>query len=352
MTWRELSAERLFDLKDPLIIDVRSPCEHAAEYIPNSVNIALLEDDERAFIGTTYAVEGEMVARRKALKIISPKIPDIVDRILELKKQGQPIVIHCWRGGLRSETVSSFLTVIGIDCWRLTGGFKAWRKTVIEDFASDKFPFVPVVLQGRTGAGKSDLLCALERLGLQVLNLEKLANHRGSVFGAIGLKSQPTQKNFESELWLQLKEFNDGPVFLEAEGKKIGKISLPDFLINRIQTGRRILICGSTPNRVKRIVDEYAGLFTSEVQASAVTSMENLRIRLGIQRSNEIIEMGLGGNLAGAVEALLTDYYDPMYDRLIQSHAPFELTVDSDNLDSAAKVLLDWTKTLQSIPCS
>ncbi len=165
MTWREQSADRLFELKDPLIIDVRSPCEFKAEYIPNAVNVALLQDDERAVVGTTYAVEGEMVARRQALKIISPKIPDLVDRILELKKPGQHIVIHCWRGGLRSETVASFLTVVGIDCWRLTGGFKAWRKTVINDFAEDKYRFTPIILHGRTGTGKSDLLCALEKTG-------------------------------------------------------------------------------------------------------------------------------------------------------------------------------------------
>ncbi|CAN5431521.1 tRNA 2-selenouridine(34) synthase MnmH [soil metagenome] len=340
MTWRELSADRLFELKDPLIIDVRSPCEFKAEYIPRALNVALLQDDERAIVGTAYAVEGEMVARRLALKIISPKIPDLVDRIIEQKKPGQHIVIHCWRGGLRSETVASFLTVVGIDCWRLTGGFKAWRKTVIDDFARDEYPFTSIVLHGRTGAGKSDLLCALDKSGAQVLNLEQLANHRGSVFGALGLDSQPTQKNFESELWLKLREFGEGPVFMEAESKKIGKIALPEFLFKRISTGRRVHVTGSVPYRVKRIVEEYAGKFNDELKSEAVSAIQNLKVRLGAKRTDEIRELGLNGNLSQAIEALLTDYYDPMYDGHIQRNAPYEFTVSGDQVAEAASALL------------
>src|SRR5688572_14839610 len=115
MTWRDLSPEQLNNLKDPLIIDVRSPVEHEAEHIPGCVNDPLLSDDERAIIGTIYKNEGEVTARRRALIFISPKIPQIVDDILIRRKSGQPVVVHCWRGGLRSEAVASFLSVVGID---------------------------------------------------------------------------------------------------------------------------------------------------------------------------------------------------------------------------------------------
>lgn len=342
MTWRELAPERLFDLKDALVIDVRSPCEHKAEYIPHSVNIPLLEDDERVFIGTTYAVEGEMVARRKALKIISPKIPDIVDKILELKNQGQHIVVHCWRGGLRSETVASFLTVVGIDCWRLTGGFKGWRKVVMNDFARAQYSFTPVILHGRTGVGKSEILRALENLGADVLNLEELANHRGSVFGALGLSLQPTQKNFESELWLKLRQFTSRPVFIEAESRKIGRIALPDFLIDRIATGRRVEVTGSMARRVERITAEYANVFTDELKAEAVSAMQNLRVRLGNKRTDEIAAFGLSGQLDQAIEALLSDYYDPLYDGHLAKNAPYEITVSGDDVELAARQLMQW----------
>lgn len=350
MTWRELSADRLFELRDPLIIDVRSPCEFKAEYIPGAINVALLQDDERAMVGTTYAVEGEMVARRQALKIISPKIPDLVDKIIEHKKPGQHIVIHCWRGGLRSETVASFLTVVGIDCWRLTGGFKAWRKVVIDDFARDQYPVNAFVLHGRTGAGKSDLLVELEKLGAQVLNLEQLANHRGSVFGALGLDAQPTQKNFESELWLKLRDFKEGPVFMEAESKKIGKIALPEFLYKRISEGRKIHVTGSILCRVERIVNEYAGKFTDEVKSNAVAAMQNLKVRLGSKRTDEICQLGLSGELGQVTEILLTEYYDPMYDGHIDRNAPYEITVSGDDVPHAASEILRFANQTAALP--
>jgi tRNA 2-selenouridine synthase len=347
MTWRELSAERLFELKEPLVVDVRSPCEHAAEYIPGSVNIALLQDDERAVVGTIYATEGELVARREALRIVAPKIPSIVDEILSLKKPGQQLVVHCWRGGLRSETVASFLTVVGIDCWRLTGGYKAWRKCVMQDFAADKFQFVPVVLHGLTGVGKSDILRAFEKIGGQVLDLEELANHRGSVFGALGLDAQPTQKNFEAHLWLKLRSFDDRLVFLEGEGRKIGKVSLPDFLLAKIQSGRRILVTGIIEKRVERIVADYAPKLTEAVRSGALESMQLLQERLGARRTAEITEMGLSGSLSAAVEALLVEYYDPLYNRDLKRLEPYELTVSGDNVEQSAQGLLSWSESLK-----
>src|ERR1700733_13478917 len=196
MTWREINVERLLSLKDALVIDVRSPCEHAAERIPDSTNVPLLSDQERKTVGTVYAEQGEVAARILALRLISPKIPEIVDQILALRVSGSSIVVHCWRGGLRSEAVASFLTVVGVDCWRLTGGYKAWRKHVINDFARDEYQFMPVILHGRTGTGKTAILKQLQDCRLHVLDLEALCHHRGSAFGALGLAEQPTQKNF------------------------------------------------------------------------------------------------------------------------------------------------------------
>ena len=162
MTWREISPEQLCDLKNALVIDVRSPCEYLLESIPQAVNVPLLSDDERAQVGTVYKQEGEVPARRLALRIISPKIPQIVDAILALRTQGVSLVIHCWRGGLRSEAVVSFLTIVGIDCWRLTGGYKAWRRMVVHDLEGAGFEFDPVVLHGQTGVGKTEIARRLE----------------------------------------------------------------------------------------------------------------------------------------------------------------------------------------------
>ncbi len=172
MTWREMSVEELIALKKVALIDVRSPCEYSVENIPGAVNVPLFTDHEREMIGTIYATEGELVARRRALRILGPKISDLVEEIVQHRQSGAPLVIHCWRGGLRSESVASCLSIIGVDSWRLTGGYKAWRRHVVADFEAEVFQFEALVLDGLTGSGKTELLQALEDAGEPVLDLK------------------------------------------------------------------------------------------------------------------------------------------------------------------------------------
>jgi tRNA 2-selenouridine synthase len=340
MTWRELSPEQLNSLKNTLIIDVRSPCEHEAEFIPESINVPLLSNEERAIVGTIYKQEGEVTARRHAMRIIGPKIPKILDEILEMHSHGKSIVVHCWRGGLRSEAVASFLSVVGIDCWRLTGGFKAWRKQVLSDFERDEYPFTTITLHGLTGSGKTELLEALESSGEQVLDLEELANHRGSVFGGMGLQDQPTQKNFDAALWQRLRTLKPGPVFVEGESRKIGKLAVPDFLVHRIHSGTKVLVNASLEGRTKRIVEEYGRtLGCKETENSATAILHSLKERVGSKRVEEIEELAGSGRLDEAVKILLLEYYDPMYQRGIEKLRPYGLEVDSDDLAEAVERL-------------
>ncbi|MBZ0188504.1 MAG: hypothetical protein K8F91_19810, partial [Candidatus Obscuribacterales bacterium] len=171
MTWRELNVEKFNSIDRKVVIDVRSPCEHLKESIPEAVNLPLLSDQERIVIGTVYKQEGALIARRQAVGIIAPKIPAIVDEIMALKLPQHSLVVHCWRGGLRSEAVVSFLSVVGIDCFRLKGGYKAWRKQVVQDFADDDFDFEAIVLDGLTGVGKTEVLVELSKSGKTVLDL-------------------------------------------------------------------------------------------------------------------------------------------------------------------------------------
>jgi tRNA 2-selenouridine synthase len=339
----------MYSLRDPLIIDVRSPCEHSAEYIPGSINVPLLTDEERAIVGTAYAKEGEVFARRLALNAISPKIPAMVDEILRLRRTGQTIVVHCWRGGLRSEAVASFLAIVGVDCWRLIGGYKQWRQYVLHQFAADKYQFQPIVIHGRTGVGKSEILTALADSSEQVLDLEQLANHRGSAFGGIGLGAQPTQKNFEAHLWTELRRFDHGFVFLEAESRKVGKLGLPDFLMKRINNGRGLLVTGSLTARVDRIHRQYLGVegeYSSPLLLDALKQLTNLRERIGAKRLAELEELVLSKQMRPAIEILLTHYYDPLYDKQIRQCEPFELTVDGDDIAAASSTILNWSRTL------
>jgi len=348
MPWREISANQLNELKTPLIIDVRSPCEHVVENIPGSINVPLLSDIERAEVGTIYARQGEVAARNQALRIISPKIPAIVDQILRLRRRDQALVIHCWRGGLRSEAVASFLSIVGIDCFRLVGGYKAWRRSVLSDFQEDAYSFIPLVLHGLTGVGKTEILQNLRSLGHEILDLEQLANHRGSAFGGLGLGNQPTQKNFEAGLWSQMRTSRGQPVFLEAESRKIGRLSLPDCIYGRIQQGRKILVAGTISARARRIVEEYTGLLPREAWTQAIERLSSLKERLGSRRVQELKEMLISSQLFEAVQVLLLEYYDPLYSRQIERARPFELEVCGDDAKAAADAISAWLNELRT----
>lgn len=344
MTWRELSPKQLSDLRDPLIIDVRSPSEHEDERILGSMNIPLLSDVERAEVGTVFVQQGELLAKRLALKYICPKIPEIVDTIFAERKHGQAVVVHCWRGGLRSEAVASFLSVIGFDCFRLTGGYKAWRKVVIEFLEASHWPFTAVVLQGLTGTGKTDILKELDKLGLNVLDLEELANHRGSAFGGIGQGKQPTQKNFEAAIFDKLKEVEAGIVFMEAEGRKVGKLNMPKRLLEIIQISPKVLITGSIEARTARLVEAYADRTDESFRLEALESLSRLKERLGGQTTAELAAKFAEGRLADIVECLINQYYDPLYARHIGAAEQYSLTISGDKPAQAALEIAEFAK--------
>lgn len=352
MTWREISAEDVASLSRVCLIDVRSPCEYLAENIPGSHNVPLFTDAERAEIGTIYAQEGEMVARRKALKIISPKISDLVEQIAALRRSGAPLVVHCWRGGLRSEAVASCLSIVGIDCWRLTGGYKAFRRHIVAEFEAGTFNYQAVVIDGLTGSGKTELLGRLSERGQAVIDLEKLANHRGSIFGALGLAAQPSQKNFEAELFFAIKQMKDklaanGFYFIEAESRKIGRLRVPDFLYLAIQnSAKRIIVESNLRVRAERILHDYlegGGAFeklpdsTDELLLKAIELLgyvKGLSKELRLKISDQISQ----GKLRESVELILETYYDPLYSRHFVDE-PL-LRVDGSDLDEAAEQIL------------
>lgn len=344
MTWRSLTVEQFNNLKNKVVIDVRSPCEHEKENIPGAINVPLLSDEERVIVGTIYAQQGEAVARRHAVGIISPKIPELVDRIIEMKKSGHALIVHCWRGGLRSEAVVSFLSVVGVDSFRLTGGYKAWRQSVVSDFEADKYAFKTIVLSGLTGAGKTDVLKELEKLGEQVVDLENLANHRGSVFGGVGLSEQPSQKNFEGRLWQLLKEVEKEFLFLEAESRKIGKVAVPSFMLERIKTSPRVLIESSVEGRCTRIMKEYVENMDKEKTLQVIQSSPHLKERLGRQRVLDLIQLFNDEKYRELIEILLIEYYDPLYGRHTSAENA-DLVVNGDNPETAAREITSWCQS-------
>jgi tRNA 2-selenouridine synthase len=347
MTWRELSAATFNSTANKLVIDVRSPCEHEAERIPGSINVPLLSDNERKLVGIDYKQNGDLSARRFALTLISTKIPAFIDDVISVRQRGQTIVIYCWRGGLRSEAVSSVLSIAGLDCFRLTGGYKAWRAQVLHDFTHEALAFKPIVLHGLTGVGKTELLDKLTERGFQVLDLEALANHRGSVFGGLGLGAQPTQKNFDGLVWQRLYSFDRSrPVILEAESKRIGKLDLPTFVLQRIIGGTAVLVNGSLSVRASRISADY--LSRQEYQQTEIESglklLDQLKQRLGIKTVTYIKDLVANGCLNEAILHLLTDYYDPLYQRQLETAGPFALELNTDNPTAAVEQFESWFK--------
>ncbi len=200
-------------------------------------------------------------------------------------------------------------------------------------------------MHGYTGVGKTELLQKLERFGHAVLDLEQLANHRGSSFGGTGLGKQPTQKNFEAYLWQKLRAKGTVHLLMEAESRKIGKLSLPDFLLAAIDTGKKILVTGSIKTRTKRIVSDYAGILDDSVRAELTNALWNLKEFLGKNKTQELIDLLNKDDLTSVVKTLLTEYYDPHYGKHMRRYEPFDLTVDSDQMLEAVKQINDWLKT-------
>lgn len=238
--------------------------------------------------------------------------------------------------------MASCLSIIGVDSWRLTGGYKAWRKQVLEDFDAG-YPFKLVVLHGHTGVGKTEILEELTKLAVPVLNLEKIASHRGSVFGAMATK-QPSQKNFDAAIWTLVKTYGDVTVCTEAESKKVGNLRLPEFISQKLEAGRRILVTGTLNARRQRILKDYVreDLKQEANLNNAIKSLSVLRERLGSKLTLEIEKQGRDGNFADAVDNLLIHYYDPLYQKQIDRFEPYELTVDGDDPILAARQIADW----------
>ena len=324
-----------------MVVDVRSPCEFESENIPGAVNIPLLSNDERAHVGTIYATQGEARARRVAVDLISPKIPSIIDKIVAQKAPGRTIVIHCWRGGLRSEAVASFLSIVGIDTLRLTGGYKAWRRSVVASFESDRFQFQTMVLDGLAGAGKTDILKHLKARGISTIDLEELASHRGSVFGGLGLAAQPTQKNFEGRLWMQVKQLESQLVFLEAEGKRIGRLRVPEFLIRRIASSPRVLVTSSLDVRCRRLVNDYCRHLSGDELLNNQAILAPLKERLGKDYVKELSLLLARQDYTEFTSRLLRDYYDPLYSRHMMIN-PYALEVCGDKPDEAADEVISF----------
>jgi len=296
------------------IIDARSPAEYADDHVPGAINCPVLSNEERAQVGTLYVQVSPFEARKLGAVLVARNIASHLEAcFLDKPRHWRPLV-YCWRGGQRSGAFAHILREIGWDAHRLKGGYKAWRREVIDNLTQKPEEFTFIVLTGATGSAKSRVLEALSRAGAQVLHLEALAEHKGSVLGNLPNQPQPSQKAFETRLHCALAEFDPArPVFVEAESRRIGSVSLPNALITSMRNARCVRIEVSLAARVDFLMRDY-DYFLADRHWLA----ENISRLHGLQ-SNDMLRHWLAlaeqDELPVLVAELLEKHYDPLYHR-------------------------------------
>lgn len=293
-----------------LLVDVRTPLEFAEDHLPGAINVPILTDAERVQVGTVYKQQGARQARQLGLRLSCHRFPDIVDYITAAAA-GKPVLTYCWRGGLRSESVTVLMDMAGYQVSRLAGGYKRFRKVVTDFFAAVALPVQLLVLHGMTGSGKTEFLLQLPAEQYTVIDLEGLAHHRGSAFGSLGLLEQPGQKRFETLLWNAFRLAPpDRPILLEGESKRIGKLTLPGNLYEVMAEGIKIWCDVSQKTRVKRLAAEYA---MEEYRAPMEGALLRIREKLGGDQYEKLKKMLDAWDVESLAHGLIEQYYDKLY---------------------------------------
>lgn len=302
-----LHVEDWLSLRTP-IIDVRSPKEFAQGHIPGAHTLPLFSDEERAVVGTLYKQRGRDSALLEGLRIVGPKLAAIVERSRAIAPDGR-IRVHCWRGGERSGSAAWLLDKAGFtEVVTLKRGYKGFRNHVLDSFAHPRPLFV---LGGYTGSGKTETLGYLRDQGQTVIDLEALAHHKGSSYGALGEAPQPTTEQFENLLWDAFRSLPaQAPVWLEDESAMIGKVKMPDALFARMRRARLFFVEMPLEVRADRLVADY-GAFPKELLAEATKRIEK---RLGPQHCKAALEALENGDLR-TVALISLRYYDKAYAR-------------------------------------
>lgn len=335
---RIITVEQLVNnLDDYIIIDLRAPGEYSDGKIMSAINIPLLDDETRAFIGTLYK-QDQAKAYDEGYKIgyqVLPKIEDII------KGYNQKICFYCARGGTRSTAVFEALLEKGYDVYKLEGGYKSYRNYILMEMDNYINQIDLLVLTGNTGSGKTIVLNNMLSQGYPVIDLEGLANHRGSLFGAVGLGDQPSQKDFEDKLFYNLKEYidnNNFKIMVESESRKIGNVYLPNKLNDKLKTAEHILLEVSVDKRADIIIDTYQPINKDDI----VHILDNYCFvkRLGYEWINNMKEYLDNDDYHSLVVHLLVDYYDKLY---ANSHKEYNYkqVIESDDLNEITKILIN-----------
>lgn len=332
----KLPPHRFLDLSASLpVVDVRSPGEFSYGHISGAVNIPLFNDSQRAEVGTIYKNEGNLKAVIRGIDLAAPEMSDKLRRAIELAPE-KFLLTYCWRGGMRSEAMAWLFSMGGLTPLLLEGGYKAYRNHILTDL-SRKRNFI--ILGGLTGSGKTHILKYIMSSGTQVTDLEGLASHKGSAFGALGQQPQPSSEHFANLLYSDLNGKNEeDPIWLEDESRNIGAVFMPDSFYNMMQSAPVVALMMSIETRIPRLLREYASFPPEQIIASVM----KISKRLGGDRTREALEAIRNGDFATAIRITLEYYDKSYYYALSKPHGRQVIYVETDTDDvsvNASKVL-------------
>jgi tRNA 2-selenouridine synthase len=324
------------------IIDVRSPAEYAEDHVPGAINLPALDNEERAIVGTIYKQEDPFKARKVGAALVAQNAARHLQGPLADREGGWRPLVYCWRGGQRSGSFASILQQIG---WRadvVKGGYKAYRRLVVSALYGETVPHKLMLIDGGTGTAKTRILAGLAQAGAQVIDLEGMANHRGSVFGAMG--DQPAQKMFESRIAMALAKADPTrPLFIEAESNKVGDLLIPPALWHGMQAAQRIILQAPIAARARYLVHAYADMTADDTRLAE--TLNALRPYHGGTRVQEWQAMASEGAFERLASALIAEHYDPRYRKKAEERAGRGQVVDLPGLEetdlqrAAARIL-------------
>lgn len=327
------------------IIDARSPAEYAEDHLPGAISCPVLDDEERARVGTLYKQDSPFAARKIGAALVARNIASHIEqRFADRPREWRPLV-YCWRGGQRSGAFTHILRQIGWDAQRLEGGYKYWRRHIVEQLAQLPGQLRWQVIAGSTGSAKSRLLEALQAQGAQVLHLEQLAAHKGSVLGVLPDQPQPSQKAFESAIYQALSSFDSArPVFVESESRRIGQVQLPDAIHLAIRSAPMLRLEAPLTARIEFLLRDYDYFLNDP--GLVVERLEYLRGLQSHERIDHWQQLAAQQAWESLIGELLSQHYDPLYRRSqarSPSQPPTPWSLDSLNpqaIDASAAALL------------
>ncbi|MBS4539904.1 tRNA 2-selenouridine(34) synthase MnmH [Clostridium sp. D2Q-11] len=344
---KRVNYEDIVDKDNIVYIDVRSPKEYNEDTIPGAINIPILDNKEREEIGYTYKHISKDKAKRMGLEYASKKLVNFYDQIKEIINTNKNVVLFCYRGGMRSSSIAKILDIMNLPIYIIDGGYKEYRNFVINNLEKYGHKFKFIVLHGYTGVGKTKALVNLKNNNHAVLDLEKLAQNSGSVFGNI-FYSNPShgQKKFESLLLNKFMNFKDEYIFVESESKRIGNSVMPDFLYENIQNGYHILLSTNISNRVDTIAYDYLSN-KSDDSEQVISAIKKLKKKLGNDKIRNLEEEFRKNNYRYVIKELMIDYYDPLYEYSINKVSEYDIKIYYNEENELLKKLISFKEMIK-----